>query len=72
VWPIFKDLFVLFFRTELFTLASQAREAKGKKKIENFIVLPTHLMDTLEDCTRGNFFFKPVTRFAFKDIKTNS
>ena len=51
-------------KTELLSLASQAREMskRGKKRMENFIVLPTHLMDTLEDCTRGTFFFKPITR----------
>jgi hypothetical protein len=51
-------------KRELLTLASQAREAskRGSKKIENFVILPTHLMDTLEDCSNGTFFFKSVYR----------
>lgn len=53
-------------KKELLTLATSARALNRRvpRKIENFVVLPSHLIDELEDSLNGTFFFKPVYRSA--------
>ena len=51
-------------KKELLSLATKARESKkrGGRNVENFLVLPSHLIDDLEDCLNGTFFFKSIYR----------
>ena len=53
-------------KKELLSLATTARASNRRvpRKIENFVVLPSHLIDDLEDCMNGTFFFKPVYRLV--------